>query len=132
MSSNQPEIHAEKLDLISSAQVRGTQVYGADKQEVGTIDHLIIDKPTGKIVYAVMAFGGFLGVGEHLYPIPWEKLKYDTAIRGYATDLTGEQIKGASESVMHLTNGSHEREHHEGIHRYYGLAYPWGAAYPWL
>ncbi len=94
MTSNQPEIHAEKLDLISSAQVRGTQVDGADKRVVGTIDHLIIDKPTGKIVCAV--------------------------------------IEGASESVTHLSNGSHEREFHEGINRYYGLAYPCGAAYPWL
>ena len=56
--------------LISSERVQGTSVYSPNRDEIGSIDHLMIDKVSGKITYAVMSFGGFLGLGHSHYPIP--------------------------------------------------------------
>ncbi len=55
----------------------------------------MIDKISGKVGYAVTSFGGFLGMGEDYYPLPWSQLKYDTSLGGYRTNLTEEQLKGA-------------------------------------
>ena len=57
--------------LVSSDDVVGTPVHARDGTEVGHIDHVMIDMVTGKIAYAVMAFGGVLGFGEEQHPVPW-------------------------------------------------------------
>ena len=81
--------------LISSEDVKGANVYGLDDGKIGEIDHLIIDKVSGRVVYAVMSFGGFLGLGHSHYPLPWAALKYDTALDGYRTGVTEQQLKDA-------------------------------------
>ncbi len=81
--------------IVSSADVNGTEVYGSDGAHVGHIDHLMIDKVLGKIAYAVMGFGGFLGMGEGHHPIPWSALQYDTSRNGFTTDITKEKLEGA-------------------------------------
>jgi hypothetical protein len=53
------------------------------------------DKISGKVAYAVVSFGGFLGMGEDYYPMPWAKLDYDTSLGGYRVDITEDQLKGA-------------------------------------
>jgi hypothetical protein len=58
-------------DLISSEQVEGTSVFDRKGEKVGKIDHLMIDKKTGHVTYAVMSFGGFMGLGHNHYPLPW-------------------------------------------------------------
>ena len=69
--------------LISSEDVEGTSVYSPGREEIGSIDHLMIDKRSGKISYAVMSFGGFLGLGHSHYPIPWSALRYDKVAEGF-------------------------------------------------
>ena len=81
--------------LISSNRVQGTEVYGPGGEHVGEIDHLMIEKVSGKVAYAVMSFGGFLGMGKDFHPVPWNALKYDTTLDGYRTDITREQVEGA-------------------------------------
>ncbi|MBP2447600.1 PRC-barrel domain-containing protein [Rhizobium leguminosarum] len=81
--------------LIASDRVEGTRVYGADGRHIGSIERLIIAKLDGRVAYAVLSFGGFLGIGHDHYPLPWEKLNYDTKLDGYRIDLTKEQIEGA-------------------------------------
>ena len=81
--------------LISSEDVEGTEVYGAGEEVVGEIDHLLIEKVSGRVAYAVMSFGGFLGLAHSHYPIPWSALKYDTALGGYRTGITEAQLKDA-------------------------------------
>ena len=73
--------------LISSEDVEGTEVYGLGDEVVGEIDHLLIEKVSGRVAYAVMSFGGFLRLAHSHYPIPWSSLKYDTALGGYRTGL---------------------------------------------
>ena len=81
--------------LIASDKVEGTAVYGADGQEIGTIERVMIEKTSGRVSYAVLGFGGFLGIGNDHYPLPWNSLKYDTGIGGYRTGITVDQLNRA-------------------------------------
>lgn len=85
---------------ISSEDIQGTEVYGADGKNIGEIDHLIIDKVSGRVAYAVMSFGGFVGLGHSHYPIPWSALTYDTSIEGFRTNITEQQLRDAPCSAM--------------------------------
>ncbi|HLG84927.1 MAG TPA: PRC-barrel domain-containing protein [Bradyrhizobium sp.] len=82
-------------NLIGSDKVEGTDVYGADQTKIGAIKRVMIDKVSGKVSYAVLSFGGFLGIGDDYYPLPWPSLKYDTNLGGYVTGLTEAALKGA-------------------------------------
>ncbi len=82
-------------DVISSDRVEGTSVYNATGDKLGTIDDLMIDKVSGQVRYAVMEFGGFLGMGADRYPVPWNMLKYDTSQEGYVVPLDKSQLEGA-------------------------------------
>jgi len=85
----------ETSTLIGSDKVEGTAVYGADQQHIGSIERVMIDKLSGKVAYAVISFGGFLGLGDEYYPVPWPTLKYDTDLGGYLVNLTRDQLEGA-------------------------------------
>ena len=85
--------------LISSEDVQGTDVYGIGEETIGQIDHLLIEKISGRVAYAVMNFGGFLGLAHNHYPIPWSALKYDTALQGYRTGITEGQLKALQNSA---------------------------------
>mgnify|MGYP003677025395 CR=1 FL=1 len=73
--------------LIGSDKVEGTEVHDRKDNKLGTIERLMIDKHSGKVAYAVMSFGGFLGIGERYHPLPWAVLDYDTRQNAYVVDL---------------------------------------------
>jgi hypothetical protein len=85
----------ETHDLIGSDKVEGTNVYGAGDEKIGSIERVMIDKRSGKVSYAVLAFGGFLGMGHEHYPVPWPQLNYDTRLEGYRTNISKQQLEGA-------------------------------------
>src|ERR1700759_1318481 len=82
-------------NLIGSDKVEGTAVYGPDASKIGPIKRVMIRKIGGKVSYAVLGFGGFLGLGNDHYPLPWQSLKYDTRLGGYVTGVTEKQLRGA-------------------------------------
>jgi hypothetical protein len=84
-------------NLISTEDVHNASVYGAGDEVVGTIDHLMLDKQSGRVAFAVMSFGGFLGLGHSHYPIPWGALRYDPSVGGYRTGVTEQQLRDAPE-----------------------------------
>src|SRR5262249_26535307 len=81
--------------LIDSDKVEGTKVYRSNGDKIGQIERLMIDKISGKVAYAVMSFGGFLGLGEDYYPVPWSLLTYNRELGGYDVDISDEQLKAA-------------------------------------
>ena len=81
--------------LIGSDKVEGTAVYGRDNEKIGEIERIMIEKTSGCVSYAVLSFGGFLGIGDDHYPLPWNSLKYDTDIGGYRIGVTENQLNGA-------------------------------------
>jgi len=108
--------------LISSEHVHGTNVYGAGEEKVGEIDHLMIDKVSGRVSYAVMSFGGFLGLGSSHYPVPWNTLKYDPALGGYRTGITEQQLQNAP---AFSDNSWTDRNWETRTHEHYGVPPYW-------
>ena len=109
--------------LISSEDVQGTEVYGPGDKAIGEIDHLLIEKVSGRVTYAVMSFGGFLGLGHSHYPIPWAALKYDTNLGGYRTGITEGRLRDAPE----FSDDSWEdRDWETKTHEHYGVPAYWG------
>lgn len=85
----------ETYSLISADKVEGTAVYNPSREQVGTIDKIMIDKLSGKVAYAVMASGGFLGIGEKYHPLPWAALQYDTSVEGYLVGMDKKALEGS-------------------------------------
>src|SRR5215217_4962678 len=85
----------ETSSLIGSDKVEGTAVYGADDKKIGSVQRVMIDKISGKVAYAVVSFGGFMGIGEDYYPLPWPTLTYDTELEGYRVGVTIDTLQGA-------------------------------------
>jgi sporulation protein YlmC with PRC-barrel domain len=82
-------------NLIASDRIEGTPVRRSNGKKIGTIQRLMIDKLSGNVAYAVLSFGGFVGMGQKHLPIPWARLKYDLVQEAYALDLTDEEISRA-------------------------------------
>ncbi|WP_157135912.1 PRC-barrel domain-containing protein [Teichococcus cervicalis] len=81
--------------LIASDRVEGTAVYDPSGNKLGAIERLMIDKVAGRVEYAVLSFGGFLGFNASHYPLPWGRLRYDTGLGGYVVDVTEAQLAAA-------------------------------------
>lgn len=90
------EIHRdESANLISAERVKGTSVYDSTGEKIGSIDSVMLAKRSGKVAYAIMSFGGFLGMGEKYHPLPWDMLDYDTDVGGYRVSTVGAELKDA-------------------------------------
>jgi PRC-barrel domain len=109
----------ETTSLIGSDKVEGTAVYGADHRKIGTLQHVMIDKMSGKVAYAVVSFGGFLGMGEDYYPLPWANLKYDTSLGGYRVGITEDQLKGAPKFNRNTDWDWSDRSRDKAVYDYY-------------
>jgi hypothetical protein len=81
--------------LIESDRVEGTSVYDLQGNALGSIKRLMINKITGEVAYAVMSFGGFLGMGAEEHAVPWNKLTYDERLGGYRTNITEQELRDA-------------------------------------
>ena len=83
--------------LTASERVEEIPVYNSQGERLGSVYNMIIDKNVtrGQVVYAIVSFGGFLGIGEVYHPLPWEKLTYDTRQTGYIVDVERTQLKHA-------------------------------------
>ena len=108
----------ETTSLIGSDKVDGTAVYGSDQQKIGSIERVMIDKISGKVAYAVLSFGGFLGMGEDYYPVPWPTLKYDTNLGGYLVNLTKDQLENAPK-YSESQGWNWSRENDRRVYEYY-------------
>ena len=95
MATNDRIATREHTNLISADKVTGTAVYNRAGEDLGTVYSVMIDKLSGKVAYAVMSFGGFLGIGNRYHPLPWSMLKYDTSRGGYVVDLDRRTLEGA-------------------------------------
>jgi sporulation protein YlmC with PRC-barrel domain len=81
--------------LIAADKVSGTNVYNLAGDKLGSVDDIMIDKISGRAIYAVLSFGGFLGMGEKYHPLPWATLKYNAQMGGYVINLDKKQLESA-------------------------------------
>ena len=90
------DIETEETDrLIASDKVEGTTVYNPEGEKLGSIYNFMVDKESGQVEYAVLQFGGFLGMGSDYYPVPWAALEYDEEQGGYVIDVDKEVLEKA-------------------------------------
>ncbi|GAB0116010.1 PRC-barrel domain-containing protein [Acidisoma sp. 7E03] len=80
---------------IAASRVNGTAVYDGAGEKLGTVHDVILDKATGQADYAIMSFGGFLGIGDRYHPLPWNQLRYDTHLGGYVVDADRTRLDAA-------------------------------------
>ena len=111
--------------LISSRRVEGTPVYNKAEERLGAIHSLMIDKRSGRVAYALMSFGGIFGLGEHVYPMPWEALTYDVGLDAYVVEVTKEQLENAPAMRLDETERPQAQDYEE-VTGYYAKLPWWG------
>ena len=90
---------------IQASRVIGTSVYNTAGENIGTIEDVMLDKLSNGIMFAVIGFGGFLGIGEKYHAIPWSVLDYEPSRGGYVVPFTREQLEAApSYAIEDLTS----------------------------
>jgi len=120
---NRDEEHRVPRDeterLIASDKVEGTRVYSRNGERLGTVENFMVEKRSGRVEYAVLSFGGALGMGERHYPIPWSMLTYDEDLGGYVVELTPQDLARAP-SHRAGASPNYDRNYESDIHGYYG------------
>jgi hypothetical protein len=111
----------ETPGLISADKVQGTSVYNAQGDKLGTVDKLMIDKVRGNVEYAVMSFGGFLGMGEKRHPLPWDSLDYSTDQGGYVVNMSKTQLENAPAYDVDDESWLSSNDQRDSIYSYYGV-----------
>ncbi len=112
----------ESSNLISSSKVESTNVYATDGDKLGSISHLMIGKRSGRVEYAVMNFGSFLGIGGSYHPLPWDTLDFDNNRGGYVVNIDKDRLRDAP-SFKEDRQPTYDRQYGETVYGYYGLNY---------
>ncbi|MBL8699837.1 MAG: PRC-barrel domain-containing protein [Alphaproteobacteria bacterium] len=119
------DVTRRPFSVIAADKVQGTAVYDADGNRLGSIEYIMLDKIGGRVAYAVLSFGGFLGIGEKYHPLPWDVLRYDPVKGGYVINMTRAQLEraptiDAKDSVDWENEAWGERVYgHYGVQRYW-------------
>ncbi|MGN1288325.1 MAG: PRC-barrel domain-containing protein [Bradyrhizobium sp.] len=111
---------------IASDRVEGTAVRRANGDMIGHIERLMIDKISGKVSYAVLSFGGFLGIGTNLIPLPWGRLHYNPKFEAYELDIEDDELKRAPSFRADKDFDWGDRSQEVELHRFYGVPPYWG------
>ncbi|MDB5685200.1 MAG: photosystem reaction center subunit [Sphingomonas bacterium] len=113
----------ETQDTIASNKVEGTAVYDGSGAKIGHVHNFMVEKRSGQVLYAVLAFGGFLGMGERYHPLPWSVLRYDEKLGGYVVGLSPDALRNGpsyargEDPVFNQTYGA-------GVYGYYDTPFP--------
>jgi hypothetical protein len=115
----------ETAQLIAADKVAGTPVYDLSGERLGAIETVMLDKRSGRVAYAVMAFGGFLGIGERYHPLPWSMLEYDISLGGYRINLDRDRLEGAPSFAASEAPDWADRAWGRRVYDYYGAQPYW-------
>nr|WP_256474617.1 PRC-barrel domain-containing protein [Bradyrhizobium sp. 187] len=110
---------------MSSDSVEGMPVFDLRGKRIGKVERLMIDKLTGQIAYAILSFGGFLGIGDDQYPIPWSMLTYNEKPDGFQVDLTEEELKNAPKIEPGENWEQTSRTRNQDVYDYWEVRYYW-------
>jgi sporulation protein YlmC with PRC-barrel domain len=107
-------------EVIRAKKVIGTSVKNSAGEKIGTVEDIVLDKLSNNIVYAVVGFGGFLGMNEKYHPVPWSALDYVESENSYVVPFTKEQLKAApADSLEKLTRADGAASYSESANAYY-------------
>ena len=106
--------------LIAAIKVNGTNVYNRAGEKLGSVYDVMIDKRSGNTEYAIMSFGGFLGIGDSYHPLPWRSLTYDESQGGYVVDIDRSRLQGAPSYSSSDTSRWNDPNYGRQVNDYYG------------
>src|SRR3954470_23707979 len=107
-------------EVIRAKKVIGTSVKNSAGQKIGSVEDIVLDKLSNNIVYAVVGFGGFLGMNEKYHPVPWSALDYNEAEDSYVVPFTKEQLEAApANSLDNLTKADGVGSYRDRVTDYY-------------
>jgi len=115
----------ETARLIASDKVEGTAVRRSDGEKLGTIKRVVVDKCSGKVAYAVMTFGGFLGIGDEYRALPWSVLRYNEDLDAYELNMADDQLRRAPALATGSESGIVGRDWERNVHDYYRASPYW-------
>jgi sporulation protein YlmC with PRC-barrel domain len=119
-----PSVERKSSTLISADRVEGTAIFNAKGDKLGHVEDVMLHKQSGKVAYAVISCGGFLGVGEKYHPIPWSLLTYDLEKGGYVLPVEPRQLEEAR-SFAAEDLGDDDSEWRREVHTYYNAPAYW-------
>jgi sporulation protein YlmC with PRC-barrel domain len=109
-------------EVIRAKKVIGTTVKNTAGEKIGQVEDIVLDKLSNNIVYAVVGFGGFLGMNEKYHPVPWSALDYNEEEGSYVVPFTKEQLKAApADSLDRLTKSDGVGTYQSKVNDYYSV-----------
>ncbi|CAB3787205.1 hypothetical protein LMG28614_02447 [Paraburkholderia ultramafica] len=114
-------------DVMAASTLDGTKVMSSDGEHVGKISDIMLDVRSGRIAYAVLAEGGFLGMGSKLHAIPWSALTLDTDEKCFFVDVTAERIKNEPGFDKDRWPSMADAQWGTTVHQYYNRDPYWSA-----
>lgn len=105
--------------LIPAKRVNGADVFNQADEKIGQIEDVAIDKRSGKVAYAILSFGGFMGMGDKHQPLPWSVLQYNTHLDGYQVDITQEFLALAPKLDVSELSGWDDSGERDAFFSYY-------------
>lgn len=115
--------------LIPADRVNGTDVVGKAGEKLGKIEDVAIEKVSGDVAYAILSFGGVLGIGATYHPVPWKLLTYDPDKRAYVIPMSRDDLHRAptiDETELSGWSDELSRESIYGFYSSYGIGPYWG------
>ena len=109
--------------LMGADTLLGNDVYNKADEDLGDIKELMIDMATGKVAYAVLSFGGVLGMGDKLFAVPWAALTLDTVNKRFTLDVQKGALKEAPGFDKDRWPVMSDKTWASGVHRFYGTDY---------
>ena len=116
---------ATKSDAIRAKTVIGTSVKDTTGTKIGHVEDIVLDKLSNNIVFAIVGFGGFLGMGEKYHPIPWSSLKYDDREGGYIVNFSKEQLEAAPADSIDALVANNALAYRDRTYDYYKAPHYW-------
>jgi sporulation protein YlmC with PRC-barrel domain len=110
--------------LISADRVEGTAIYSPSGEKLGYVQDVMLHKETGRVAYAVVSVGGFLGIGEKYHPIPWSLLSYDIRKNGYVLPVDRRRLEEARSFAAEDVGDDDSAWRHE-VHAHYNAPAYW-------
>jgi len=105
---------------IRAKRVIGTTVKNQTGEKIGQVEDIVLDKTSNSIIFAVVGFGGFLGMNEKYHPIPWSALDYSEIDGSYVVPYTKEQLQAApADSLDMLTKNDGALLYRDRADEYY-------------
>lgn len=109
--------------LMGADTLLGNDVYNKDGEDLGDIKEFMIDMASGRVAYAVLSFGGVLGMGKKLFAVPWAALKLDTENKRFTLDVNKDALKGAPGFDSDHWPTMADKIWATGVHKFYGTPY---------